>query len=84
MRSFYKWNLVIIGILMVIGVAHDARASDPGPSDLIVSRKPSNEIIAIRRYTDWDYCRADRQFIIYIAERLGQEVWVTCTPLGME
>lgn len=84
MRSFYKWNLWLIAVLMIIGIAHDARAVDPRPTTMVISTIPSNYVMAVRQYADFDNCRADREFIISLLERFGTDIWVTCTPLGME
>ena len=80
----YLWHIAILAVL--IGLAQAVPASDvpDGPTTMVVSAKPSNQIMAIRNYAEFDNCRADREFIISLLERFGVDVWVTCTPVGME
>lgn len=54
------------------------------PTEMIVSNRPDNRILMIRNYDDFDRCRDDRLFVIELAARLKQPIWVTCTPMGMK
>lgn len=54
------------------------------PTEMIVSMRADNEIVMLRNYDDFDRCREDREFIIALASRLSQPIWVTCAPMGME
>lgn len=54
------------------------------PTEMVISYRPSNEILMTRNFEDFDHCRDDRLYIIALAKTLGTPVWVTCGKLVFE